>query len=115
MKYLKVFENFGETNIEEEIEDLFYDFSFDIGIDKLIIKHKIISIGQFKESLDVKFCFREQDPREPVEVYESIKENLRPINDKIEDVWGFKSSGARSTITLLTPGYRKILTLMYYK
>ena len=112
MNYLKVFENFSESSFEQEIEDLFYDFSVELRIDKLVIKHKTITNG---EVLEVKFYLREEDEREPVELYNSIKSKLKSTNDLIEDVWGFKSSGAVSSITHLTPGYRGVLNMKYYK
>ena len=40
MKYLKVFENFDVVSFEQEIEDLFYDFSVELGIDKLSVISK---------------------------------------------------------------------------
>jgi hypothetical protein len=112
MKYLKVFENFDVVSFEQEIEDLFYDFSVELGIDKLIIKHRSLTDG---EVLEVKFYLREEDEREPVELYNSIKPKLKSTNDLIGDVWGFKSSGAVSSVTHLTPGYRRVLNLKYYK
>ena len=94
MKYLKVFENFDVVSFEQEIED------------------RSLTDG---EVLEVKFYLREEDEREPVELYNSIKPKLKSTNDLIEDVWGFKSSGAVSSITHLTPGYRRVLNLKYYK
>jgi len=73
MKYLKTFESIEKSEFESEIEDLFYDFAVEIGIDKLVIRHKNITSPGFKkdEQLSVKFLFREEDPRDPPEVFES--------------------------------------------
>jgi hypothetical protein len=114
MKYLKIFESFTSDKLEEQIEDLFIGITDDLGADIQVVMDQLID-GPRTERLQVKIFFPHGYEPSPMDVYYTIKDELKPIHSKIMKYYGLKFSGCSQLKRFGHPKYYGVMNLIYYK
>jgi len=115
MKYLKLFESFTSDKFEEQIEDLFIGITDDLGAGIQVKSEYFIDGGPRTERLQVKILLPHGYEHSPMDVYYKIKDELKPIHNKIMKDYGLKFSGCSQLKRLDDPKYYGVMNLIYYK
>jgi hypothetical protein len=115
MKYLKLFESFASGKFEEQIEDLFIGITDELGSDIgiQVVMDQLID-GPRTERLQVKIFFPHGYEPSPMDVYYTIKDELKPIHNKIMKDYGLKFSGCSQSKRFGHPKYYGVMNLIYY-
>jgi len=114
MKYLKIFESFTSDKLEEQIEDLFIGITDDLGAGIQVVMD-LFDVGPRIERMQVKIFFPHGYEPSPIDVYRKIKDELKPIHNKIMKDYGFKFSGCSQLYRRGDPKYYGVMNLIYYK
>ena len=115
MKYLKLFESFTSDKFEEQIEDLFIGITDDLGAGIQVKSEYFIDGGPRTERLQVKILLPHGYEHSPMDVYYKIKDELKPIHNKIMKDYGLKFSGCSQLYRRGDPKYYGVMNLIYYK
>ena len=116
MKYLKLFESFTSDKLEEQIEDLFIGITDELGSDIGIqVVMDLFDVGPRIERMQVKIFFPHGYEPSPIDVYRKIKDELKPIHNKIMKDYGLKFSGCSQLKKYGDPKYYGVMNLIYYK